>query len=291
VAYVGNIARHLLGEFDLNQPMLAARKANPTADVNAIRPYLGYAQIHDRAPLFTNNYNSLQVSLSHRSSKGLTLGAAYTWSRDLTTNSNDRGSSATNSNNFMQDYGPSTSNTPQMLVVNYVYDLPFFKSQRGLEGHVLGGWELSGISSFISGSSFEVTQPTDPFTADGPDGLGFIQDGDISIRPDQVSKIQRTKKQGQWFSTSSFATATGHFGSEGSNPLLGPGVQNWDLASIKNLKLGEHLRFQLRGEYFNAFNHTNFSGVDAGLADANFGQVTSAHEPRRIQIETADSRS
>jgi hypothetical protein len=61
-------------------------------------------------------------------------------------------------------------------------------------------------------------------------------------------------------------------------------VQNWDLASIKNLNLGEHLKFQLRGEYFNAFNHTNFSGVDSGLGDANFGQVTSAHEPRRIQI-------
>ncbi len=284
VAYVGNLARHLLGEFDLNQPTLAARTANPTAAVNAIRPYLGYAQMHDRAPLFTNNYNSLQISLSHRSSKGLTLGAAYTWSKDLTTNSNDRGSSATNSNNFNLDYGPSTSNTPQMLVVNYIYDLPFFKSQRGLEGHILGGWELSGISSFISGSSFEVTQPNDPFLALGPNGLGINVDGDIAIRPDQTAPIQRTKKQGQWFSTTSFTAASGHFGSEGSNPLLGPGVQNWDLASIKNVNLGEHLRFQLRGEYFNAFNHMNFSGVDAGLADANFGQVTSAHEPRRIQI-------
>lgn len=284
VAYVGNLARHLLGEFDLNQPTLAARTANPTADVNAIRPYLGYAQMHDRAPLFTNNYNSLQVSLSHRSSRGLTLGAAYTWSKDLTTNSNDRGSSATNSYNFKQDYGPSSTNTPQMLMLNYVYDLPFFKGQHGLEGHLLGGWELSGISSFISGSSFEVTQPSDPFTAAGPNGLGMVQNGDTAIRPDQVGAIHKTKSQAQWFTTSSFAIASGHFGSEGSNPLLGPGVQNWDLASIKNLNLGEHLKFQLRGEYFNAFNHTNFSGVDSGLGDANFGQVTSAHEPRRIQI-------
>ena len=69
VAYVGNLARHLLGEFDLNQPTVAARTANPTADVNAIRPYLGYGYMHDRAPLFTNNYNSLQVSMSHRSSQ------------------------------------------------------------------------------------------------------------------------------------------------------------------------------------------------------------------------------
>ena len=284
VAYVGNVARHLLGEFDLNQPTLAARTNNPTANVNNIRPYLGYAQMHDRAPLFTNNYNSLQVSLSHHSSKGLTLGVAYTWSKDLTTNSNDRGSSATNSYDFKMDYGPSSTNTPQMLVVNYIYDLPFFRSQSGLEGHVLGGWEISGISSFVSGSSFQVTQPTDPFVTGGNQGLGIVQNGDIGIRPDQVTAIHRTKSKMQWFSTSSFAAAVGHFGSERSNPLLGPGVQNWDLATIKNVNLGEYLKFQLRGEYFNAFNHTNFSGVDSGLADGNFGQVTSAHVPRRIQI-------
>jgi hypothetical protein len=278
------VARHLLGEFDLNQPTLAARTNNPTADVNAIRPFLGYAQMHTRAPLFTNNYNSLQVSLSHHSSKGLTLGAAYTWSKDLTTNSNDRGSSATNSYDFKHDYGPSDSNTPQILVVNYIYDLPFFKQQRGLEGHILGGWEISGISSFVSGSSFQVTQPSDPFTTLGPNGLGLIQNGDIGIRPDQISAIHKTKTKSEWFSTSSFAKAIGHFGTERSHPLIGPGVQNWDLATIKNSNIGEHLRFQLRGEYFNAFNHTNFSGVDSVMEDENFGQVTGAHEPRRIQI-------
>jgi hypothetical protein len=284
IAYVGNQARHLLGEFDLNQPTEAARTANTTADVNALRPYLGYGYMHTRAPVFTNNYNSLQVSLQHRSSKGLTVGLAYTWSKDLTTNSNDRGTSASNTYNFKQDYGPSSTNTPQIVEVSYIYELPFYKHQLGLVGHLLGGWQVSGISSFVSGSSFTVTQNTDPFAAVGPNGLGMIQDGDIGIRPDLVAPIHRTKTAAQWFSTSSFATATGHFGTERIGSLLGPGVQNWDLASIKNVNLGEHLKFQLRGEYFNAFNHTNFSGVDSSMNDANFGQVTSAHVPRRIQI-------
>jgi len=284
VAYVGNVARHLLGEFDLNQPTVAARTANPNADVNAIRPYQGYGYMHDRAPLFTNNYNSLQVSISHRSSRGLTLGAAYTWSKDLTTNSNDRGTSATNSYNFKEDYGPSSTNTPQILEVNYIYELPFFRSQRGLEGHVLGGWEISGVSSFVSGSSFSVTQQIDPFASVGPNGLGMKQNGDIAMRPDQTSAIHRTKTLAQWFSTSSFAAASGHFGSERYGSLLGPGVQKWDIATMKNVNLGEHLRFQLRGEYFNAFNHTNFNNVDFSLEDKNFGQVTTAHEPRIIQI-------
>lgn len=284
VAYVGNVARHLLGEFDMNQPTVAARTSNPTADVNAIRPYLGYAQIHNRGPLFTNNYNSLQISLNHRSSRGLQVGVAYTWSKDLTTNSIDRGAAATNSYDFKLDYGPATYNTPQMLIVNYIYDLPFFKSQGGFEGHALGGWELSGISSFISGSSFEVTQGTDPFVSVGPNGLGMVINGTTSIRPDQTSSISKTKTPAEWFSTSSFATAVGHFGTERANPLIGPGVQNWDLAAIKNTNIGEHVRFQLRGEFFNAWNHANFSGVDSGLGDTNFGQVTSTHEPRRIQL-------
>ena len=284
VAYVGNLARHLLGEFDLNQPTVAARTNNPNASVNSIRPYLGYAQIHDRGPLFTNNYNSLQISINHRSSKGLTMGAAYTWSKDLTTNSNDRGTSASDSYNFKKDYGPSSTNTPQMLVVNYVYELPFFKTQQGFEGHMLGGWEVSGISSFISGSSFEVTQPTDPFGAIGPDGLGMVVNGTTSIRADQVSSVHKTKTAAQWFSTASFATAAGHFGTEGSNPLIGPGAQTWDLAAIKNSNIGEHVRFQLRGEFFNAWNHNNFNSVDTVLGDSNFGQVTGGHEPRRIQL-------
>ena len=300
VAYVGNLARHLLGEFDLNQPTIGARSANQNVDVNAIRPYLGYGYMHDRAPLFTNNYNALQVSINHRSAHGLTMGVAYTWSKDLTTNSNDRGSSATNSYDFLMDYGPSSTNTPQILEVNYIYQLPWFKAQHGFEGHVLGGWEISGVSSFVSGSSFTVTQQVDPFACivsggvcvagspvgTGINGLGFIQDGDIGIRPNQTGPIHRTKTQAEWFSTSSFseAKATGAFGNERVGSLLGPGLQKWDIATMKNVNLGDHLRFQLRGEYFNAFNHTNFSGVDSSLEDGNFGQVTSAHEPRIIQI-------
>ena len=284
VAYVGNVARHLLGEFDMNQPTVAARTANPKADVNAIRPYLGYGYMHDRAPLFTNNYNSLQVSISHRSSRGLTLGVAYTWSKDLTTNSNDRGTSATNSYDFKMDYGPASTNTPQILEVNYIYEVPFFKAQHGLEGHVLGGWEISGVSSFVSGSSFTVTQQVDPFASVGPNGLGMKQNGDIGMRPNQTGSIKKIKTRAQWFSTSSFTPASGGFGTERYGSLLGPGVQKWDIATMKNVNLGEHLRFQLRGEYFNAFNHTNFASVDSSLEDGNFGQVTTAHEPRIIQI-------
>jgi Carboxypeptidase regulatory-like domain/TonB-dependent Receptor Plug Domain len=286
VAYVGNQARHLVGQFDENQPTVSAwANAAPGTSVNAYRPYLGYGSISTRAPLFTSNYNSLQVAVQHHSSNGLTLGIAYTWSKMLTTSSGDRpnggfAAAATDSYDFKRDYGPSTANTPQIFIANYIYDLPFYKGQHGFEGKVLGGWEVSGVTQFVSGQSFSVLQPWDPFDPTASNtGIGLGAN-----RPDQVSGVHMTKSVDQWFSTDSFARADGHFGSAGSNSLLGPGLQNWDLAAIKNVSFAERYKFQLRGEFFNAFNHPNFWAVDNGLADGSFGQVTSAHVPRRIQL-------
>jgi hypothetical protein len=75
-----------------------------------------------------------------------------------------------------------------------------------------------------------------------------------------------------------------HFGSEGAGSIVGPGYNNWDLAAIKNTKLVERLSLQLRGEFFNAWNHESFSTVDNAIADSGFGQVNSGHSPRRIQL-------
>jgi hypothetical protein len=278
VAYVGALARHLLGQFDENQPTVADRLANTTADVNYLRPYKGYARITSRFPSFTNNYNSLQVSANHRS-HGLTLGTAYTWSKDLTVQSYDRSNMATNSYDFKLDYGPASYNTPHVLSANAVYDLPFYQQQQGFVGRVLGGWEASGILTATSGSNFSVTQSADPFESVGPRGIGVG-----GVRPDQVAPIHKSKSFDKWFSTESFAQANGHFGSERSNPIIGPGFQNWDLAGIKNFRLIESVNFQFRAEFFNAFNHVNPYAPDAGIDDSDYGRITGGHSPRRIQF-------
>jgi hypothetical protein len=280
VAYVGNEARHLLGEYDENQPTVGARLTAPTnSSVNYIRPFAGYAGITSRAPFFSNNYNSLQISLNHHS-HGLQVGVAYTYAKDLTTNPSDRSNVATDSYDFSLDYGPATYNQPQTFTADYVYDLPFYKGQHGVQGKFLGGWQVSGITSFLSGQSFSLAQAHDPWDPNGWNvGLGIS-----SPRPDQVAAVQMPKKVGGWFSTSSFAPALNHFGSEGSGSLLGPGYNDWDLAAIKNIAIHERYNFQLRGEFFNAFNHESFSSVDSSLADSSFGQVTAGHSPRRIQL-------
>jgi len=293
VAYVGNQARHLLGDVDLNQPTLAARQVNPTADVNAVRPYVGYGAIVSRAPLFNSNYNSLQVSLNHRVANGLTFGIAYTYSKNLTNNAADRGAGVPDAYNFANNYGPASLNTPQVFVANYVYDLPFFKDQRGFVGHVLGGWEISGITTVQSGQSLSITQTNDPFNSKDfsgkpgtyPGGIG-IDPSSASPRPDLVpgASLSGPGTVQQFFNTAAFATAIGHFGTAGRGLILGPGLQNWDISGIRNFKITERFRLQFRGEFFNAFNHTNFTTLSTNVNSSTFGKLTADRGPRQIQF-------
>ncbi|HUN84617.1 MAG TPA: TonB-dependent receptor [Terracidiphilus sp.] len=297
MAYVGSLGRHLLGEREVNQPTLAAREADPSAYVTAVVPFMGYAAFEDRLPEYSSNYNSLQASLNARLHHGLTLGIAYTWGKTLTNQSNDRGTETYNTYDPNMDYGPAALNQPQTFVANYVYDLPFFTGQRGILGHVLGGWEASGITEFFSGQSGTVTQFSDNFDCQpAPSGSSLpcaagtypggmdMDASDIAPRPDLVAPVHLPKTQSEWFSTSSYADAIGHFGSAGSGTFLGPGLELWDLSAIKNVKFSERFRFQLRGEFYNAFNHTSFSSVQSATDASNFGQVNGTHDPREIQL-------
>jgi Carboxypeptidase regulatory-like domain/TonB-dependent Receptor Plug Domain len=301
ISYVASLGRHLLGEREINQPTLAARAASPAAYVNALVPYQGYSWFSARIPGYMSNYNSLQISVQHHTRRGLTLGAAYTWGRTLTNNSNDRGTATYDTYNPSLDYGPATLNQPQTFVANYVYELPFYREQHGLVGHALGGWQLSGITQFLSGQSQSVTQGGDNFacsidsttnqcaagSAPGTYPFGINIDatsGVILPRPDRVAPIHMVKKQAQWFSTDSFTQAVGHFGNSGNGVLLGPGLELWDLSAIKNNKITERLSFQFRAEFFNAFNHTNFSTINTTLGAGQYGQVTATHDPRQIQF-------
>lgn len=302
IAYVGNQARHLLADRDLNQPTLAERAANPTAWVTAVVPYAGYSNITSRMTGYTSNYNSLQVSLNHRTQHGLTYGIAYTWGKTMGTESNDRDQGTVDTYDPRLDYGPTQGNQPNTFVANYVYDLPFFRGQHGFVGHALGGWEVSGITQFDSGQSVTINQDDDNFDCQTPaSGTGCIPGtypGGINIdtssaapRPDLIAPVHMIKKQSEWFSTSSFADAIGHFGDSPNGVLLSPGLELWDLSAIKNFQIGERVRLQFRGEFFNAFNHTNFGApaLDGGglitrTDEAGFGEVTAVHDPRVIQL-------
>ena len=294
LAYVGTLGRHLLGDVDLNQVPVSVRQANPTVALNALRPYLGYGTITSRAPVFLNNYNSFQFSLNRRVSNGLTLGIAYTWSKNLATNPADRSTGVADTYNYNLDYGPPSINTPYVLVTNYVYDLPFFKDQKGFIGHVLGGWEWSGITTLESGQSQTIRQNNDPFNSfDYRAGTAGVYPGGIGIDPSSVPpradvvpgvSLGGNNSRFEWFNQAAFTDAIGHFGSAGRGILLSPGIEDWDMAGIRNFKITERANLQFRGEFFNTFNHTNFNGLGVNVDTSTFGKLTGTHSPRVVQL-------
>ena len=296
VAYVGSKGTHLLGAVDLNQVPLSVRQASANANVwaNAIRPFTGYGPITAIIPAFDSNYHSLQVSANRRVARGLNFGVAYTWSRTLTDSSTDRSTAPYDTYNLRLDYGPASFSRNHIFVANYVYDLPFYQNQEGFAGHLLGGWEFSGITVFESGNPLTITQSFDPFNSNRqgviagqtfPDGIG-IDPSVVSPRPDVVTGQSLTGPQTaeQWFNTAAWVVAKGHFGTSGRGIVLGPGFNNWDLAAIKNTKISERVSTQFRAEFFNAFNHTSFLGVSTSRNSSLFGQITSTHDPRIVQL-------
>lgn len=299
VAYVGSKGTHLLGISDINQVALSVRQAaaNATVFANAIRPFTGYSAINSIINVFDSNYHSLQASASRRVARGLTFGAAYTWSRTLTDSPTDRSTAPYDAYNRHLDYGLASFSRNQIFVANYVYDLPFYQGQQGFAGRVLGGWELSGITVFESGVPLTITQFNDPFSVLDfcptltpcfpglyPDGIG-IDPSIVSPRPDLVSPaVTGPKSAQQWFNKAAWTDAIGHFGNSGRGVVYGPGFNNWDLSAIKNTKISERISTQFRAEFFNAFNHTSFLGVSTNVDSALFGRITSTHDPRIIQL-------
>jgi len=288
VGYVGTKGIHLLGDIDINQPTLAARLANPGPAADALVPFPGWGPIISRDPVFTSNYNSLQISLNHRLSKGLTFGLAYTWSKLLTNQSLDRASGVQNTYDLRSNYGLSVLNTPQILVFSYVYDLPFFRNQSGLEGRVLGGWQLSGITNIQTGQSQTIAQSvagsggTDPFASIG--GLNLSTPNDTLILADQIGDPHGPKTAAEFFNTAAFTPAVGHFGDARPGAVLGPGFQIWNITLAKNIKFSERANLQLRLETFNTFNHGNPNGVFTDIESSSFGKVNGWHDPRTLQI-------
>ncbi len=286
VGYVGTRGTHLLGDMDLNQPTVAARLANPNSDANALVNFPGYGSVRSRNPIFTSNYNSLQVSLNRRFTNGLTLGAAYTWAKLLTTNPQDRDLGVQDTYDLKAAYGSSLLNTPQVFVLSYVYDLPFFNKDHNALSSVLGGWEISGITNIQSGQSLTVTQGTDPFAtvANNNSGLNLAREGLIQIRANQVGDPHGPKTPAEFFNTAAFSPASGAFGDERPGALLGPGFQLWDVSLLKNFRLGERARIQLRFESFNTFNHGSPNAINTTIGSSSFGQVTGYHDPRNLQL-------
>ena len=258
-----------------------------------IRPFRGYRSINVLETRYNSNYHSLQAYVEHRLSGASQLNLAYTWSKNLTDNQTSSVNAAPQDvNNIRAEYGRAILDRRHILTGNYIYELPFFSSQHGFTGKVLGGWQVSGIASYYTGLPFTVTSSSYD-TA----GIGFIPAIVAGGRPrllcDPNEGAPRTVDQ--WFNGACFAKqtpagATGVQnvpGDASRGGVDGPPTARVDFTLSKYFRLGENTSIQLRAEAFNIFNHTNFRALSTSRAITNealFGSVTSFRDPRVLQF-------
>ncbi|MCL4401585.1 MAG: hypothetical protein M1436_02825, partial [Acidobacteria bacterium] len=182
-----------------------------------------------------DNYHSLQVSANRRFAKGLQFGVSYTWSKSLAVSSGDNGGLTSYFADRSWNYGPTNYDQPHTLVFNYTYDVPKVGTKTGFRPAkwVLDNWQVSGITSFMSGNPF-----TPGFsTVDGQDITGSSEGARVTLVGNpRLDKSQKTFYR--TFNTDAFVrTPRGSFGNAGVNMLYGPGVNNWDLAITKRFPL------------------------------------------------------
>jgi hypothetical protein len=188
------------------------------------------------------------------------------------------------------NYGKAGYDRTHNLVLNWVWDLP--KMSRAwnhvVSRTVMDNWQISGIASFVSGQPLGIGLSTvdNADLSGGGDGTRVLVTGKAQLPPSERTFYR-------FFDTSVFGRpAAGTAGNAPKDVFRGPGINSWDISIFKNFPVTERAALQFRLEMYNAFNHTQFSGVDTGArfdtagnqVNSRFGQLTSDREPRRMQF-------
>ena len=246
-----------------------------------------FSSIFAEDTIGNSNYNSLQLSLEKRFSKGLQFQAAYTFSKSI-----DNASSFENSLiplNYRLSRSLSLFDARQRFVFSYFYQFPKF-SLTGFADKLFNGWETSGILSFQAGFPIFITSSDD---IELMNSLLFTNPGE----PDRIAPVHRLNPRNPdnlAFDPSAFQQVPlsdqGRLGTSPRSVCCGPGINNIDFSLLKNTQLTERFKMEFRAEFFNIANHAQFSQVDGNISDGDvsqggtFGKVLRARDPRLIQF-------
>ena len=249
-----------------------------------------------------SSYNALEASLRKRFSHGLSFLASYTWSHaiDDVSSFNIAGSSsiqvagendlAQDPRNLAAERGSSLFDARHRLVFSYQWSLPFFEHLQGAGKTVLGGWQLNGIVTGMSGTPFTVFDSRDnSFQGSAPEITGFSAN-----RPNLVpgqDPNNGPRQVNDWLNVAAFTRVpqdgnlpTQQFGTAGRNIAVGPRYFNWDFGTSKNFRLTETKDLQFRAEIFNLFNHANFHIPNSDISSPTFNQILEAEPARLVQF-------
>jgi len=254
------------------------------------------------AGIANSSYNALETSLRKRFSHGISFLTSYTFSKSIDDASsfNMTGSAARpvagendlaqNPRNLAAERGRSLFDARHRFVLSYQWALPFLRQSHSWYGRALGGWQLNGITTLMTGTPFTVFDSNDVSQQGGaPEITGFsasrpnlVAGQDPNSGPHSVSA---------WLNAGAFQrivpdpnSQVQQFGTARRNIADGPGYANWDFSMLKNISVTESKQFQFRAEFFNILNHTNFRLPDSDISSPTFNQIQSAQAPRLIQF-------
>jgi len=238
-----------------------------------------------QATIGRSNYNSFQVSLRHTSGR-LNLSAGYTYGKSLDDSSNL--GEEVNPINPSLSYGLSSFDIRHNFVVSYNYRVPvetlFHSSNRWTLG-----WELSGIAHVSTGLPVTLFSYGDnSLLGAEPNGINNYSVDEPDFTPGPLDFNHNPRNGQAYFNLSLFSqNQLGTPGTAKRRFFSGPGLNNFDMALLKNLQLSESNSLQFRVEAFNIFNHTQFFGpqaVDGNIDNATFGRIVNAAPPRLLQL-------
>ena len=241
----------------------------PLPTCTRVNPNLGAIGLTTNAA--SSTYDALQASLTKRLSRNFSAGLHYTWSTfiddvtDVIPASTSDFNRSQNSFDRRADRGRSGYDRPHRLTGNFVYELPFYQKQIGSTGKFFGGWQLNSFFTFQSGAPFTVTLGSDPANSGNPIRPNLNTNLDLSSMT--ISEILTAGGANLFRGVS----AVERVGNVGRNILRSDGINLVDFGIIKNTRLSENVRFQLRADMFNSLNSRNF-GIPTGAINsgANF---------------------
>ena len=297
VSYVGRRGLFNLREKNINQPPLGTVQANPGININALRPYKGYGAIRMTFNDANSMYNGFQLGVTRRYTGGLSYGLAYTLSKCEDSGSSPR-DVIPNLYDASQVWGPCTYDTRHVAVINSIYELPFFRKadSRLLRG-ALGGWRISGVAQFQSGTPFTVGTTTDyaGIGAGSGNQYGYFWKyagyGQSPTYPRQFA-AGGTSDPAQWLQVRDSSNAL-LFTAPAAGTIVNdrlrdyfynPGFQNWNLGLFKEFSITEQQKLLFRVEVFNFPNHPNWSGATSDPTSGSFGKVTGKSSERNVQF-------
>ncbi|HVF41493.1 MAG TPA: carboxypeptidase regulatory-like domain-containing protein [Pyrinomonadaceae bacterium] len=278
VGYVGTKGNGLFESVDANPTLVGCVTA--TAANNFCRAIPNQGPTRLRTNSGSSIYHSMQTSLEKRLSRGFSAGLHYTWSSFIDTQSEIFNISsaevavAQDSYNRRSDRGRSSFDRPHRVTGNVVYELPWLQEQKGFVGHVVGGWQVNAFFSLQSGSPFSPLNGSDPANA-----LASISSlvGN-AIRPNVVTTLDvsnmtveelvRARANGDPLFRQ--ITAAQRVGNAGRNILRSDGINNIDFGILKNTRIGERQKLQIRADFFNATNSRDFGVPEGRINSANF---------------------